>query len=280
MDLCSTGSAANPLERPGLGGGRCGPKRLLGPSQVGRPLPLAGWPARDWWRSAIQPMRRLHFYNEAPGSSASAGGLRHRQTGWCADRQIYDHFIADWRLPAPGTVARARLAPRWLRAGGARYWRGSGAGLRLGSGISAWRPHAPSHPEASVSHLQLVRSDAYARLGGARLPAKAEWEAVAAAESSPGGADGVGERGSQSGMGCSLAWTPVPTGTLPGLPPGGRLRGRIQRASFMSYPDGAFARRQFSWTPGAACAPTYRNFFPRATAGMASGLRLARDGPS
>jgi ergothioneine biosynthesis protein EgtB len=159
----------------------------------------------------------------------------------------------------------------WERRDGA-WWQHSLAGLQ------------PLRPEEPVVHVSWYEADAYASWAGARLPAEAEWECVAAARAVEGNfvesgllhpapctAQGPGPH---QLFGDVWEWTRSPYVPYPGYrPPAGALG---------EY-NGKFMANQWVLRGGSCATPqghvraSYRNFFHPQQRWQFSGFRLARD---
>jgi len=138
------------------------------------------------------------------------------------------------------------------------------------------RPLALDEP---VCHLSWYEAEAYARFAGARLPAEAEWEAVAALRAWPGrrADDGCLEPAAMDGAspaGAVWEWTASAYAPYPGFRPlpgaAGEYNGKFMSGQ-MVLRGGSCA------TPPGHARRSYRNFFPPPARWQFSGLRLARD---
>jgi formylglycine-generating enzyme required for sulfatase activity len=156
--------------------------------------------------------------------------------------------------------------------------------------LTGTRPVDPAEP---VCHVSWYEADAYARWAGCRLPAEAEWEAVASTRArtlhgldradltgegrglhpgAPPGPDGGGDP--EQWTGAVWQWTASGYGPYPGFRPAAGAIGEY---------NGKFMVNQQALRGGACVTPaghtrlTYRNFFYPAARWPFTGLRLAVD---
>jgi ergothioneine biosynthesis protein EgtB len=169
----------------------------------------------------------------------------------------------------------ARCAQRWSAPA---YWEPGAGGWQVFT-LAGVRPLVPAEP---VVHVSYYEADAYARWAGARLPAEAEWEALAVREPVEGNFVESGAlhplpaRGAQATQlfGDVWEWTASAYLGYPGYRPAAGAVGEY---------NGKFMVNQFVLRGGSCATPrthvraTYRNFFPPAARWQFSGIRLARD---
>jgi len=136
-----------------------------------------------------------------------------------------------------------------------------------------------------VTHVSYYEADAYARWAGARLPAEAEWESVAAAYPmaghflESGNFHPVPARDDVPGGPTQLygdvwQWTRSAYSPYPRYQPAAGALGEYN-AKFMC--NQMVLRGASCATPGSHARATYRNFFPPEARWQFSGIRLARD---
>jgi ergothioneine biosynthesis protein EgtB len=134
-----------------------------------------------------------------------------------------------------------------------------------------------------VAHVSYFEADAYARWAGARLPAEAEWESVAA-HAEPDGTfaeDGRfhpaptrGRAGVAGLLGDVWEWTQSAYAPYPGFRP---LSGALGEYNGKFMVSQLVLRGGSCATPRGHVRPTYRNFFYPDARWQFSGVRLARD---
>lgn len=138
----------------------------------------------------------------------------------------------------------------------------------------------PVREDEPVCHISFFEADAFARWSGARLPTEAEWEVVAAEQSSEGAfLDPLTLHPTPAGdapqwFGEAWQWTASPYVGYPGYQPA--------RGALGEY-NGKFMNGQYVLRGGSCLTPrrhfriTYRNFFPPDARWQVSSLRLATD---
>jgi ergothioneine biosynthesis protein EgtB len=166
------------------------------------------------------------------------------------------------------------------------YWEREG-----GNPDGAWRQFThhglrPLELDAPVCHVSAYEADAYARWAGARLPAEAEWEAVAAPVAvrgnflesgrlrpAPADARAAASPALQL-FGDAWEWTRSAYGPYPGYaPPTGALG--EYNGKFMC--NQLVLRGGACTTPASHARASYRNFFPPSARWQMTGVRLAKD---
>jgi ergothioneine biosynthesis protein EgtB len=258
-----------------------------------RPAYREGGPATST-AGEVPPLRWL----DRPGGPVVVG---HAGKGFCFDNEGPRHpvLVRPFQLAsrpvtnveyltfmADGGYRRPEL---WLSDGWAAcrernleaplYWSAEGGTWRHFT-LDGMEPVAPADP---VCHLSFYEADAFARWAGARLPAEAEWESVAAEAPVEGNllegnrlrpVPAPAAAGPAQLFGDVWEWTASPYVAYPGYrpPPGalGEYNGKFM-CNQLVLRGGSCA------TPQSHVRATYRNFFPPDARWQFSGLRLARD---
>ncbi len=231
-----------------------------------------GWlPGRTGVAEIGAPDTGFAFDSERPRHQALLHP--HALANRCVTNGEWQQFIADGGYETPALWLSEGWD--WVRREGIRaplYWHEDGTAFTLGGRRELDRA-------APVAHVSYYEADAFARWAGARLPAEAEWEDMAAS-ADPHGGHQLDRAG-------------------PAIPrPGGALFGDVWNwtgSAFLPYPgykpaegtvgeyNGKFMCGQFV-LKGASCATprghsraSYRNFFPPSARWQFTGVRLARD---
>ncbi len=162
------------------------------------------------------------------------------------------------------------------------YWERDGADWQVRT-LGGLRPLCENEP---VCHVSYYEADAFARWAAARLPAEAEWEAVAGDRAVQGNfvesdflhpaavaPEALGEAPAQL-FGDVWEWTASPYVAYPGFRP---LQGAAAEYNGKFMANQVVLRGGSCATPREHVRASYRNFFYPDARWQFSGLRLARD---
>jgi formylglycine-generating enzyme required for sulfatase activity len=193
----------------------------------------------------------------------------------------YLEFIKDGGYVSP----KFWLSDGWdaVRANGWEaplYWEKEGSVWTVTT-LYGRRSADPGEP---VAHVSYYEADAFARWAGARLPTEAEWETAAAGTSPRTETSRTQTTSIRPGprrrrppatiLRRRLGMDGQPLRGLPGFPPGGGFRLRIQRQVHVQSNG---ASRRLVRDAGSHVRASYRNFFPPHARWQFSGIRLARN---
>jgi ergothioneine biosynthesis protein EgtB len=250
------------------------------PPEPGGPAPALGWVAHPGGAVAIGAgPSGFAFDNERPRHTVLLAPFALASRPATAGEWI--GFVED------GGYERPEL---WMSDGWAAAQRlGWRAPLHWERGGDGWAEFTlggmrPVDPEEPVAHVSWYEADAFARWSGARLPAEAEWEAVAQDAPAAGNFAHSGRfhpapapadaRGPVQLLGDVWEWTRSAYEPYPGFKP---LAGAFGEYNAKFMVSQLVLRGGSCATPSGHVRASYRNFFYPDARWQFSGVRLARD---
>ena len=225
---------------------------------------------------------------DGSGFAFDCEGPRHKV--WLEPFRIASHSVTNGEYMAFIDAGGYAKPEYWLSDGWAAvqangweapaYWQRDGDGWKLFT-LSGLRPIDPDSP---VCHVSFFEADAFASWAGKRLATEAEWETVAATESTNGHFADAGvfhplpaeSSDHHQFYGDVWEWTASAYSSYPGF--------KAAEGAVGEY-NGKFMSGQMVLRGGSCATPedhiraTYRNFFYPNARWQFSGIRLAADAP-